>query len=88
MLKITVEIIPGGYAPARRTLALMWVSNVTDLAETSDYRIETVEGRNGLTGAPPRTAECKVTGHERRQPVWVLLEKACAEIMKAKFDEF
>lgn len=88
MLKITVELVPGGYAPARRTFASMWVSNLSDLAETSDYRIETVEGRNGLTGAPPRTAMCRVEGHDRRQSVWALLEKACAEIMKAKFDEF
>eukprot|EP01035_Chromulina_nebulosa_P034429 gene34429-46193_t len=85
MLKITVELVPGGYLPARRTLASMWVSNQSDLADTSDYRIETVEGRNGLTGAPPRTAVCKVEGHDRRQSVWALLEKACAGIMRAEF---
>lgn len=82
MLKVTVELHPGGYAGARRTLATMRISNLSDLADLSDYRIESLEGANRLNGSPPRSSECVVSAHDRRQSVWALIARAAAEIHK------
>lgn len=87
MLRLIIELVPGGYAPATRTIASMRISNVSDLADVSDYRVEAMEGANRLSGDPARNGECVVLAHDRRQSVWKLLEKACAEIVKADFVE-
>jgi hypothetical protein len=83
MLVITIDLVPGGYAPMQRTIATMNIMNISDLAEVSDYRIEAGETSNPLTGAAPRTVHCLVRGHARAQSVWALLAKASEEIMKA-----
>jgi hypothetical protein len=82
MLVITVDLVPGGYAPMRRTIAAMNISNISHLAEISDYRIEASETSNPLAGTPPRTVRCVICGHARAQSVWALLAKASEEIMK------
>lgn len=87
MLVITVEVVPGGYTPMRRTIAAMNIANISDLAEISDYRIEASETRNPLAGTPPRTVRCVIRGHARAQSVWALLAKASEEIIKADSDE-
>ena len=87
MLVITIDLIPGGFEPRRRTIASMLVSNASNLADVSDYNIEVMEGANPLTGDPPRSAGCRVLAHDRRQSVWALLAKASEEILKAEFDE-
>jgi hypothetical protein len=51
----------------------MRIANISNLADVSDYAIDLMEGANPLTGSPARTASCGVTGHDRRQDVWVLL---------------
>ena len=48
MIKVTIEIIPGGYAEARRTIGLMHVANISNLARRSDYRVDLTEGENPL----------------------------------------
>jgi hypothetical protein len=87
MLTITVELVPGGFAPIRRAIASMRISNANDLGDCSDYHVESMEGDNPLTGDPSRKAECMVLAHDRRQSVWALLARACEEIMKADFVE-
>lgn len=87
MLRVTVELIPSGFEPMRRRIAMMRISNTSDLTDISDYLVHATEGANKLTGAPARFGECVVRGHARRQPVWALLAKACEEIMKADFVE-
>jgi hypothetical protein len=87
MLRVTIELVPGGFAPAGRIIATMRVANVSDLADISDYRIEAAEGSNPLTGTPQRSASCEVTGHDRRQSVWVLVAKAAEAACKAEHDE-
>jgi hypothetical protein len=87
MLKLTIELVPGGFEPMRRTIASMQISNMSNLADCSDYRIEAVEAANDLTGDPARNTECMVLAHDRRQSVWALLEKACHEILKANYDD-
>jgi hypothetical protein len=87
MLTITIDLLPGGFAPLRRTIATMRIGNLSDLADCSDYRIEVMEGTNKLTGAPPRSAVVDVLGHDRRQSVWALVAKAAEAALKAEYDE-
>jgi hypothetical protein len=87
MLRVTIEMVPGGFAPLRRTIASMTVGNVSDLADISDYRVDAMEGANPHTGEPLRSATCTIVGHDRRQSVWALLAKAADEITRAEFDE-
>jgi hypothetical protein len=87
MLIVTIDIIPGGYAPARRTIASMRLSNISNLAAVSDYRVELLESANTLTGAPARIGSCEVKGHNRLQAVWALLAKASDAAMSVEFDK-
>lgn len=87
MLRVIIEILPGGQSQLRRTIASMRIGNISDLAEVSDYRVEAMESANHLAGTPLRSATCTVTGHDRRQSVWTLVAKAADEIEKAEFDE-
>ncbi len=82
MLRITIELVPGGIELESRAVALMRISNVSDLADCSDYHVEITETANPSTGDPARKAECMVVAHHRRQRVWALLEKACCELLK------
>lgn len=83
MLRITIELVPSGFEPLCRTIATMRVSNESDLADVSDYRVVATEAASALTGDPAGIAECLVLNHDRRQRVWALLEQACREIVKA-----
>jgi hypothetical protein len=87
MLKLTIELVPGGFEPMRRTIASMRISNMSNLADCSDYCIAAMEAANALTGEPARNAKCMVLAHDRRQSVWALLEKACHEIIEANYND-
>ena len=87
MLTIKIDILPSGFAPLKRTIATMRIANLSDLADISDYRIEVLEARNHLTGQPARSATCRVAGHDRRQSVWALVEKAAKAALAAENDE-
>jgi hypothetical protein len=80
MLVVTIDLVPGGFEPMRRTIASMRIANISDLADISNYRVETVETSNPLTGTPGRTAQCVILGHARAQSVWALLARASGEI--------
>ena len=85
MIKVTIEIIPGGYAEARRTIGLMHVANISNLARRSDYRVDFTEGNNPLTGMKSFTRTVYVRDHDRNQSVWSLIEKAIAAGKDAGF---
>ena len=87
MLKVVIEIIPGGVRELRRTIASMSIGNVSNLADISDYQIDAAESMNPLTGTSGRSATCKVVGHDRRSSVWALIAKAADAVQKAEFDE-
>ena len=86
MIKVTIEIIPGGYAEARRTIGLMHVANISNLARRSDYRVDLTEGENPLAGTKSFTCTVYVRDHDRNQSVWSLIEKAIAAAKGAEFD--
>ena len=87
MLRITIDLVPSGFEPMSRTIATMHISNESDLADVSDYRVVAMEAANGLTGEPAGNAGCEVLAHSRRQRVWALLQRACEEIMEADWVE-
>jgi hypothetical protein len=88
MLTITIDLVPGGFQPMRRTIATMRISNTTDLADVSDYRIEVIESKNTLAGLLARSACCEVLRHDRNQSVWALVAKAAEAALNAEYDEW
>jgi hypothetical protein len=84
---VTVELIPGGYTPARRAIGSLRISNLSDLADISDYRVEVLEAANPLVGTPARNADCVIERHDRRQSIWKLLIRAATEIETADYFE-
>jgi hypothetical protein len=83
MLVVTVEIYPGGAQSMRRSIATLRISNMSDLADLSDYRVVAMQAANPLTAEPPGIAEFRVLAHHRRQRVWALLRRTCEEAMTA-----
>jgi hypothetical protein len=78
MLKVTVDLHPGGASEFRRTLGTMTISNVTELSDISDYEITATEAASPLTGQPARMRWFRLRGHHRRQSVWKLVASAIA----------
>lgn len=76
MLRIIVELVPGGYEPAKRELARAELGNVSDLAALSNYVIRAGEGANPLTGTPAWQRTGRIGKHRRNQSVWKLVERA------------
>ena len=85
MIRVTVEILPGGYADCRRTVGLMHIANISDLASRSDYKVDLSEGDNPLAGTKPFNCTVQVRDHDRHQSVWSLIAKAAAK--GAEFDQ-
>jgi hypothetical protein len=85
MLRVTIDLVPSGYEPLRRTIATMIIGNMSDLADVSNYRIEVIEAENKLTLQPPRSCVCEVLEHDRRQSVWALIEKAAEAALTADY---
>jgi hypothetical protein len=75
MLRITIEIWPGGDKTRARSLAIANVANVSDLADVSDYEVSVTEGHNPLTNTPPWSQRGRVSQHDRRTSVWALIAK-------------
>ena len=84
MLKVTVTLVPGGFEPARRTVAMMTIANLSNLADVSDYCIEASEGENRIASLPARSMQSEVKHHDRRQSVWALIAKAAAAVAGAE----
>jgi len=62
MIKVTVEILPRGYMECRRTIGLMQMANVFDLAPQSDYRVDFTEWANPIAGTKPQSAWSLIAG--------------------------
>lgn len=78
MLRIIVELVPGGYEPAKRELARAELGNISNLASVSDYQILANEGPNPLTSTPAWQRTGTIKKHPRNQSVWKLVERAAA----------
>jgi hypothetical protein len=87
MLRVIIELVPGGRRELRRTIASMHIGNQSDLADISNYKVDAVASANPVTAKPACSATCTVLGHDRRQSVWSLIAKAASAIQQAEFDE-
>jgi hypothetical protein len=75
MLRITVEIWPGGDKTRAHAVAVANVANLSDLADVSDYAVSVSEGHNPVTNTPPWSQRGHVVQHDRRTSVWALIAK-------------
>lgn len=75
MLRITVEIWPGGDKTRARAVAIANVANLSDLADVSDYAVSVTEGHNPVTNTPSWSQRGSVFRHDRRTSVWALVAK-------------
>jgi hypothetical protein len=75
VLRVTVEIWPGGDNARARALAIANIANVSDLADVSDYAVSITEGHNPITNGPPWSRRGYVFQHDRRNSVWALVAK-------------
>ena len=79
MLRLTVELVPGGDERRARTIARMTIANISNLADISDYEFSAHEGANSIAGTPARDTKGIVRQHDRRQTVWSLVSKAALD---------
>ena len=75
MLRVTVEIWPGGDNTRARAVAIASVANLSDLADVSDYAVSVTEGHNPVTDTPPWSQRGSIFQHDRRTSVWALVAK-------------
>lgn len=78
MLRIIVELAPGGYELAKRERARTKLGNISNLAAVSTYVIRAGEAAHPLTGTPAWQRTGKIGDHKRDQSVWALVERAAA----------
>jgi hypothetical protein len=78
MLRISVQLVPGGDERRVRELARADLANVSLLDDVSDYRIAACEGFNPLSDHLPWIQVGAARRHFRRQSVWRLVERAAA----------
>lgn len=76
MLRVTVELVPGGDEARARPIAHMMIANISSLADISDYEVQAHEGANAVAGTPACKTKGIVRRHDRRQTVWSLVGKA------------
>jgi hypothetical protein len=76
MLSVTVKLVPGGDEARSETIAQMTITNISNLADISDYEFRAHEHANPVAGTPPRDTSGTVRLHDRRQTVWSLVGKA------------
>ena len=75
MLRVTVEIWPGGDKTRARAIAIANIANLSDLADVSDYAVSVSEGHNPVTNIPPWSQCGHVFQHDRKTSVWALVAK-------------
>jgi hypothetical protein len=78
MLRITVELVPGGREHAKRVLATADVVNVSALADVSDYAVEVETSGRLEPWQPGWERRGMVSGHDRSSSVWALVAKVAA----------
>jgi hypothetical protein len=78
MLKVTVELWPGGREADKREIATVILANVTDGATDGleDYAIHASEGVNPPADRGRWESRGLIAKHDRRQTVFALLAKA------------
>jgi hypothetical protein len=78
MLRVIVELVPGGREAHKREIASMTLANVTAQAGLDDYAIHAAEGVNAVAQREAWETRGLIAGHDRQQTVWALIAKAAA----------
>jgi hypothetical protein len=78
MLRLTIEILPGGDATRACAIAVAIVANISDLSEVSDYAVSVTEQYNPVAHSPAWSCEGQILQHHRRTSVWALIAKVAA----------
>jgi hypothetical protein len=78
MLRITVEVCPGGNESRAFTVAKAELGNLSDLADVSDYAVAMTEGDNPIAGTKAWRHQDRIVGHPRTASVWSLVAKVAA----------
>jgi hypothetical protein len=78
VLRVTVEIWPGGDKTRACAIAIANIANVSNLADVSDYTVSIAEGYNPITDSPPWSTRGSIFQHDRRKSVWALVAKVAA----------
>ena len=65
MLRVTIELVPGGVEERTRTIEQMTIANISDLADASDYDFAITDHGTVLFG--------RLKGHKRRDGAWKLV---------------
>lgn len=78
MLRIRVELVPGGREHLKHEVARAELGNLSHLAARSDYSISASEGPNPTACTEAWASRGNILGHDREQTVWRLVEKAAA----------
>ena len=64
-----------------KTIAKAALINISDLADTSDYRLHWVEAAGPVLGIEQAHGKATIKDHRRRQSVWALVAKATVAIL-------
>lgn len=81
MLRVTIELVPGGRESLKREIASMTLANVTDAASTTglhDYAIHACEGVNPVAQRGAWESRGLLAGFDRSQSIFALLAVASA----------
>jgi hypothetical protein len=78
MIRVTVELWPGGSNARAREIARMNIGSISDRAQAVDYEIWASSDTHAPTGQPAFEASGKVVKHKRNDSIWALLTKATA----------
>jgi len=78
MLRLTIEIWPGGDATRACAIAVANVANISALSEVSDYAVGVTEQYNPISHSPAWSSEGHILRHDRRTSVWALVAKVAA----------
>jgi hypothetical protein len=87
MIVVTIDLVPAGLEARRRTIASLRIANAGDVEARSDYSVDILEAANPIAGTPARIAACRITDHDRNQPVWALIGRVTAALENVDFVE-
>jgi hypothetical protein len=75
MLRVTIEIWPGGDKTCAAAIATANVVNISELSDTSDYAVSVIEQYNPIAESPAWSCDGHIFRHNRKTSVWALVAK-------------
>jgi hypothetical protein len=78
MLRVTIELWPGGFRSQARVIATADIANISELADLSDYAVSATEGQNPIAKTHPWSGQGEVLQHDRKASVWGLVAKVAS----------